>query len=76
MSKAKNRYFIVSGGGLDNTGHVGVWAYGTVKNDGRFPSLKDCLIEAENTVYDMTELSILSITELSETDYKQFYGEE
>ena len=78
MSKAKNRYFIVSGCGKRDVGGIGHWTAGLVTKNGEFPSKQACLNVAEEADEneDFFEYVVLSISELSETDYKQFYGEE
>jgi hypothetical protein len=70
------RYFIANGFRVNEDGFVGSWEHEIIKEDGIPLSIKYILDEVKKKTDAMDYLTITSISELSETDYKQFYGEE
>jgi hypothetical protein len=71
----KKRYFIVGFAGEAPNGMLVVKSVNR-QTFGNFASRND-FVQSVMTLYpELTNIQILSISELSETDYKQFYGEE
>ena len=74
MSKTKTRHFyVVVNGNIDNQESTNAIR---LKTKGDFPSMEKIKKFVLNSIPSFTNILILSITELSETDYKQFYGKE
>jgi hypothetical protein len=74
MSEPKKRHFFVGYWAITADGEKVVSSI-MIDTFGVFPSI-DSLADSIKPFYDNSDVEIISITELSETDYKQFYGEE